>query len=82
MANRNKKKKKKLWLSISSVGSAACRTVFVLEGMKVAAGVDLDPASKYAYENNNNGAFLEKDISALTGTDLEELFTGADIKVS
>ena len=39
---------------------------FKLEGLSVAAGVDIDPACKYPYEINNSARFIEKDVTALT----------------
>lgn len=47
----------------------------VLEGINVTAGVDVDPACRYPFEENNQGAcFLKKDVSELKGEELEELF--------
>lgn len=43
-------------------------------GIRVAAGVDLDPACKYPYEANNRAKFLELDVQALTGEQLRRLF--------
>lgn len=54
---------------------------FVLEGLKVSAGIDLDPACEFAYESNNNGKFVKADISNISGEELNKLFSDADIKV-
>jgi DNA (cytosine-5)-methyltransferase 1 len=55
---------------------------FVLEGLPVVAGVDLDPACKYPYEANNDGAkFLKKDISKLTHRELTAHFGKSRIKI-
>jgi DNA (cytosine-5)-methyltransferase 1 len=54
---------------------------FFLEGLKVKAGLDLDPACRYPYEANNNAIFLERDISSVSAKELNDLFGDADIKV-
>ncbi|KAB0537077.1 DNA cytosine methyltransferase [Pseudochrobactrum saccharolyticum] len=47
---------------------------FYLEGMKVVAGIDLDPACKFAYEANNGAKFLCQDVSTVTAADLVALW--------
>ncbi|HMH34597.1 MAG TPA: DNA (cytosine-5-)-methyltransferase [Puia sp.] len=81
MAGKTKKKRKKIIVVDLFCGVGGLSHGFVLEGMKVAAGVDLDPACEYAYKSNNNGKFVKADISDLTGKDLNKLFNGAQIKV-
>ena len=54
---------------------------FVLEGLRVTAGIDLDPACRIPYESNNNARFLEKDIRAVSTDELDSLFGNADVKV-
>jgi DNA (cytosine-5)-methyltransferase 1 len=54
---------------------------FILEGLPVSAGVDLDPACRFPYEANNGAKFLQRDISKVTASDLAELFGNADIKI-
>lgn len=54
---------------------------FILEGMPVVAGIDLDPACRFPYEANNKAQFLERDVSKITATELNELFSDADLKV-
>jgi DNA (cytosine-5)-methyltransferase 1 len=54
---------------------------FVLEGLPVVAGIDLDPACRFPYESNNNAKFIEKDVSKVHGTDLEDLFGDAEFKI-
>lgn len=45
------------------------------KGIRVTAGVDLDPACRYPYEKNNKGAkFLERDIESLNAEDIAEHF--------
>ena len=54
---------------------------FALEGLPVAAGIDLDAACRYPYEQNSESTFLEKDVSAVSAEDLNQLFGKAEIKV-
>ena len=45
------------------------------KGIQVKAGVDVDPACRFAYEANNKGAkFLERDIESLTIDEISRLF--------
>ena len=39
-------------------------------GIRVTAGVDLDPTCRFAYENNNSATFHERDLRSLSGRDL------------
>src|SRR5690606_2911512 len=55
---------------------------FILEGLPVIAGIDLDPACRFPYEqNNNNARFLERDISTVTVDDIKDLFGDADVTI-
>lgn len=54
---------------------------FVLEGMPVVAGIDMDPACRFPYEANNNAKFVERDISKVTAVELNSLFGNADLKI-
>lgn len=54
---------------------------FVLEGLSVVAGIDLDPACRFPYEANNQTQFLERDISKVTVTELCDLFGDAEMTV-
>ncbi len=54
---------------------------FVLEGLPVVAGIDMDPACRFPYEANNQAQFIERDISTVTDSELSALFAGADVKV-
>lgn len=47
---------------------------FKLEGLPVAAGIDLDPTCRYPYETNNGALFVEKNITRLTPDDVNTLF--------
>lgn len=55
---------------------------FILEGLPVVAGIDLDPACRFPYTENNVGArFLERDISKVTSDELKELFGDAELTI-
>ncbi|MDO9053431.1 MAG: DNA cytosine methyltransferase [Gallionella sp.] len=54
---------------------------FVLEGLPVVAGIDMDPACRFPYETNNQAQFIERDISTVTESELLAIFGDADIKV-
>lgn len=54
---------------------------FVLEGLPVVAGIDLDPACRFPYEANNQAKFVERDISKVTGPQLKALFGDADLTI-
>ena len=55
---------------------------FVLEGIPVVAGIDMDPACRFPYEANNDQAkFVERDISQVSANELNELFGDADLKI-
>src|SRR5665213_113999 len=43
-------------------------------GVKVAAGIDLDPQCRFAYEENNEAHFIESDVSNLSGADIRALW--------
>jgi DNA (cytosine-5)-methyltransferase 1 len=53
----------------------------ILEGLNVVAGVDNDGSCKYAYEKNNNSKFIRRDISRFTVGELNNLFSGASIRI-
>ena len=45
------------------------------KGVEVKAGVDVDPACRFAYEANNKGAkFLQRDVESLTIEEISRLF--------
>ena len=54
---------------------------FVLEGLPVVAGIDLDPACRYPYVANNQAQFLERDVNKLTSDELLSLFGDAEFTV-
>jgi DNA (cytosine-5)-methyltransferase 1 len=54
---------------------------FVLEGLPVAAGIDMDPACRFPYEANNRARFVERDISKVSIAELKALFGDAELTV-
>jgi DNA (cytosine-5)-methyltransferase 1 len=55
---------------------------FILEGLRVSAGIDLDSACRFPFETNNpNAKFVEKDIGKVTTNELAELFGESKIKI-
>ncbi len=54
---------------------------FVLEGLPVTAGIDMDPACRFPYAANNKAQFIEHDINKVTRDDLLALFGIAEHKV-
>jgi DNA (cytosine-5)-methyltransferase 1 len=50
-------------------------------GIRIAAGIDLDPACRYPFERNIGAPFLEKDVSALEPPILADLFGQAKLRV-
>lgn len=43
-------------------------------GIKVAAGIDLDPSCRYPYEKNLGSKFLERDVTSLSGSEVTKLW--------
>lgn len=55
---------------------------FILENIPVVAGIDLDPACRFPYEENNDHArFIERDISQVTTHELKKLFGDAELTI-
>lgn len=55
---------------------------FILEGLPVVAGIDLDPACRFPYEENNGHArFVERDISKVTVDELKGLFGDSNLTI-
>lgn len=54
---------------------------FVQEGLRVNAGIDLDPACRYPYTANNEASFIQRDISGMKAEEIAELFTPGTIWV-
>ncbi len=53
----------------------------MLEGFKVRAGLDVDPACRYPFERNNQSVFIERDIAELSGDEVSGLFAEAEQKI-
>lgn len=50
-------------------------------GIQIAAGIDLDPACRYPFEQNIGAKFLEQDIARLKPSAVSRLFGKADVRV-
>ncbi len=50
-------------------------------GIKVLAGLDVDPTCRYAFEKNNAATFIEKDIRKFEGPELSSLYPSGDVKL-
>ena len=51
-------------------------------GINVVAGIDFEPSCQYAYEENNNSVFIQKDITDVTPSELQALYpANADIRI-
>ena len=50
-------------------------------GIRIAAGVDLDPACRFPFEQNIGARFLEQDVGALDAASLRSLYGDATIRV-
>lgn len=54
----------------------------MLEGLPVVAGIDLDPACRFPYEENNSSAqFLKRDVRTVTPDEIKRLFGDADVTI-
>ena len=54
---------------------------FILEGISVEAGIDLDPACRYPYEKNNDALFVERDITDMESEEVASLFDDRKIRI-
>lgn len=54
---------------------------FLLEGLSVAAGIDLDPACRYPYERNNGAAFVKRSVAELAVDEIAPLFEPGAFRV-
>jgi DNA (cytosine-5)-methyltransferase 1 len=54
---------------------------FILEGIPVIAGIDVDSACRFPYETNNETRFVERDVSEVTATELMKLFGDAEVTI-
>ncbi len=54
---------------------------FKYEGFKIAGGFDIDETCKFAFEANNKSHFFSKDISEVSGVEINNLFRDTKIKI-
>jgi DNA (cytosine-5)-methyltransferase 1 len=54
---------------------------FKSEALNVAAGIDIDEACRFPYEENNGAPFLRKDVGKLTASDLDGLFAPNTVRI-
>lgn len=52
-----------------------------MAGINVIAGIDSDESCRYAYEENNNSKFINKNIEDISCYELNQLFDNTDIKI-
>lgn len=52
-----------------------------LAGLNVVAGIDFEESCRYAYEQNNNAIFLQRDITTVTANEVNELFPQNTLKI-
>ena len=72
-------------MSVSCVdlfcGAGGLTHGFVKEGIPVVAGVDLDSACRYPYEQNNDSIFIEKDVGDFSVRELTDLYGNSKVKI-
>ena len=52
-----------------------------LEGIRVKAGIDVDPTCRYPYEVNNDAIFLQRDVAQISSSEISNLFGRGGIRV-
>ncbi len=50
-------------------------------GVRVVAGIDVDPACRYPYETNIGATFVEEDVTGLSAKSVEALFPADGVRV-
>lgn len=50
-------------------------------GIKIRAGIDLDPSCKFAYEVNNDAKFIGVDISEIKGEQIKEYWQDDEVRI-
>lgn len=72
-------------LGISAVdvfcGAAGLSFGLQQSGIKIAAGIDMDPACRYPFEANVGGKFVQQDIATLGSVEIAKLFEEGSIRV-
>jgi len=62
------------------VGGLSCG--LAAQGVRIVAGLDVDPACQYPYEANHEGAkFLLRDVATVTGEELNELWSPGVVRL-
>jgi DNA (cytosine-5)-methyltransferase 1 len=62
------------------VGGLSCG--LASQGVRVVAGIDVDPACQYPFEANHNDAkFLLRDVSTISGKDLNQLWSPGVVRL-
>lgn len=81
----NQRQKAERSSSIAAVdvfcGAAGLSLGLKNSGISIAAGIDLDPACRYAFETNIGAKFLEQDVHGLSAEAVRALFGDAKIRV-
>jgi len=54
---------------------------FLLEGLPVNAGIDLDPACRFPYEENNKAIFIEDDVGTMSADTVANLFPTTGLRI-
>jgi DNA (cytosine-5)-methyltransferase 1 len=62
-------------------GAAGLSAGLQASGVKVAAGIDFDPACRYPFEENIGATFVQADIVSLASSDVATLFGGAEMRL-
>lgn len=62
-------------------GAAGLSLGLQSSGIKIAAGIDLDAACRFPFEQNIGATFVEADIEIVSGECVERLFDGAEIRL-
>lgn len=62
-------------------GAAGLSLGLKASGIRIAAGIDLDPACRYPFEQNIGSVFLEKDVLKVRSDEVGKYFAGARVRV-
>ena len=52
-----------------------------LAGLNVVAGIDVDAACRYPYEENNNAVFIESDVALISSQKIARFYNSDDIRI-
>lgn len=52
-----------------------------LSGLNVVAGFDIEESCRYAYENNNQAAFINRDVTSVTAEEINQLYPNNVVKI-